>query len=110
MTRFTFHLTVNLFIFFFLMIRRPPRSTLFPYTTLFRSAHGPRPRGRRRRALAYLVRGPGRASRARALRHPARGHAPQPRAPPTLEGRAARPGVRGVELGGARGRGGRGPG
>src|SRR3712207_7300673 len=29
------------FLFFFLMIRRPPRSTLFPYTTLFRSAgHG----------------------------------------------------------------------
>src|SRR6266496_6149395 len=27
--------------FFFLMIRRPPRSTLFPYTTLFRSC--PRP-------------------------------------------------------------------
>src|SRR3712207_9309470 len=26
------------FDFFFLMIRRPPRSTLFPYTTLFRSA------------------------------------------------------------------------
>src|SRR3712207_8062111 len=26
--------------FFFLMIRRPPRSTLFPYTTLFRSAFG----------------------------------------------------------------------
>src|SRR2546430_17128589 len=26
-----------IFIFFFLMIRRPPRSTLFPYTTLFRS-------------------------------------------------------------------------
>src|SRR2546425_11645683 len=25
--------------FFFLMIRRPPRSTLFPYTTLFRSPH-----------------------------------------------------------------------
>src|SRR2546426_6802360 len=25
--------------FFFLMIRRPPRSTLFPYTTLFRSGH-----------------------------------------------------------------------
>ena len=25
------------FYFFFLMIRRPPRSTLFPYTTLFRS-------------------------------------------------------------------------
>src|SRR3712207_9120340 len=30
--------SVNLFFFFFLMIRRPPRSTLFPYTTLFRSA------------------------------------------------------------------------
>src|SRR3712207_9012820 len=27
-----------LYFFFFLMIRRPPRSTLFPYTTLFRSA------------------------------------------------------------------------
>src|SRR5260221_5371477 len=26
--------------FFFLMIRRPPRSTLFPYTTLFRSRNG----------------------------------------------------------------------
>src|SRR3712207_8362685 len=33
--------------FFFLMIRRPPRSTLFPYTTLFRSAHGLRPAVRR---------------------------------------------------------------
>src|SRR2546430_17668375 len=28
--------------FFFLMIRRPPRSTLFPYTTLFRSVGGSR--------------------------------------------------------------------
>src|SRR5438552_13899597 len=28
-----------MFFFFFLMIRRPPRSTLFPYTTLFRSNH-----------------------------------------------------------------------
>src|SRR5258707_1924213 len=27
----------SFFLFFFLMIRRPPRSTLFPYTTLFRS-------------------------------------------------------------------------
>src|SRR5256885_15328008 len=27
----------RVFVFFFLMIRRPPRSTLFPYTTLFRS-------------------------------------------------------------------------
>src|SRR6266853_5112577 len=28
-----------LIFFFFLMIRRPPRSTLFPYTTLFRSTY-----------------------------------------------------------------------
>src|SRR5215203_6859323 len=31
-------------LFFFLMIRRPPRSTLFPYTTLFRTARRPQPR------------------------------------------------------------------
>src|SRR2546430_16153835 len=30
-------LSPSVFLFFFLMIRRPPRSTLFPYTTLFRS-------------------------------------------------------------------------
>src|SRR2546430_13419376 len=29
-----------MYFFFFLMIRRPPRSTLFPYTTLFRSVEG----------------------------------------------------------------------
>src|SRR3712207_8096930 len=29
---------VHCLLFFFLMIRRPPRSTLFPYTTLFRSS------------------------------------------------------------------------
>src|SRR5256885_15305062 len=36
---------VRYLLFFFLMIRRPPRSTLFPYTTLFRSrlALGDRP-------------------------------------------------------------------
>src|SRR6266536_4946529 len=34
--------------FFFLMIRRPPRSTLFPYTTLFRST------GRPQRPLASI--------------------------------------------------------
>src|SRR6266513_5408634 len=52
--------TIFNFIFFFLMIRRPPRSTLFPYTTLFRSPgrtcddrrgadprRGPRPRDRK---------------------------------------------------------------
>src|SRR5437764_4940746 len=32
---------VFVFVFFFLMIRRPPRSTLFPYTTLFRSRAPP---------------------------------------------------------------------
>src|ERR1022692_4062078 len=32
------HMSCPVFCFFFLMIRRPPRSTLFPYTTLFRSA------------------------------------------------------------------------
>src|SRR6266576_5984074 len=31
------YISLYLLIFFFLMIRRPPRSTLFPYTTLFRS-------------------------------------------------------------------------
>src|SRR6266705_6548510 len=30
-------LSLTPYFFFFLMIRRPPRSTLFPYTTLFRS-------------------------------------------------------------------------
>src|SRR3712207_9441424 len=38
--------SISLLLFFFLMIRRPPRSTLFPYTTLFRSAR-PRARGGR---------------------------------------------------------------
>src|SRR2546430_10585586 len=33
-----YHADTRCFLFFFLMIRRPPRSTLFPYTTLFRSA------------------------------------------------------------------------
>src|SRR5260370_25844855 len=64
--------------FFFLMIRRPPRSTLFPYTTLFRS--------RRQAGEPFL---PGKqAYLRRALRalpaHPGRGglRAPQPRRPP----------------------------
>src|SRR6267142_2178429 len=34
---FFFYFFLFFFFFFFLMIRRPPRSTLFPYTTLFRS-------------------------------------------------------------------------
>src|SRR5258708_29176050 len=38
--------TQSYYCFFFLMIRRPPRSTLFPYTTLFRSV---------RDAVTYVV-------------------------------------------------------
>src|SRR3712207_7125300 len=40
------------FFFFFLMIRRPPRSTLFPYTTLFRSQELDRVEHRLHGALA----------------------------------------------------------
>src|SRR5690242_21500842 len=36
----TYSTSLSDLIFFFLMIRRPPRSTLFPYTTLFRSEDG----------------------------------------------------------------------
>src|SRR5258708_35039138 len=46
-------------LFFFLMIRRPPRSTLFPYTTLFRSLRFPRGYSwssvRRRRPLGNSI-------------------------------------------------------
>src|SRR2546427_9606051 len=59
-------------LFFFLMIRRPPRSTLFPYTTLFRSvAAGCRDgvrspaRPRASRDAATLARGAARPPRAR---------------------------------------------
>src|SRR3989454_7281738 len=46
------------FRFFFLMIRRPPRSTLFPYTTLFRSRHRAPPDGQeeRRQHVVHLGR------------------------------------------------------
>src|SRR5258708_40168162 len=37
LSAFLFTTSQFLFLFFFLMIRRPPRSTLFPYTTLLRS-------------------------------------------------------------------------
>src|SRR5476649_3049244 len=43
--------SVNCFFFFFLMIRRPPRSTLFPYTTLFRSRRRSRRPCRARRGI-----------------------------------------------------------
>src|SRR5260370_8003247 len=46
------HCSVHPFLFFFfLMIRRPPRSTLFPYTTLFRSPQ------RAQDGQAHFVRG-----------------------------------------------------
>src|SRR3712207_7217257 len=47
-------------MFFFLMIRRPPRSTLFPYTTLFRSRRGGRPARPSRGDQPRPVRRPGR--------------------------------------------------
>src|SRR5258706_12210640 len=52
------HVACVFLFFFFLMIRRPPRSTLFPYTTLFRSDHV------RRRRLRFL---PTRAAAARQI-------------------------------------------
>src|SRR6267143_2331936 len=64
----TFFLSSN---FFFLMIRRPPRSTLFPYTTLFRSRcprlRGPG-RGRCRGGCRTRPRGP-RAAPSRSEEH-----------------------------------------
>src|SRR2546423_106484 len=47
---------VDLAAFFFLMIRRPPRSTLFPYTTLFRSGRVLECGRDRRRRLAHRER------------------------------------------------------
>src|SRR5688572_33491240 len=41
LSRFTFFSHQFSRLFFFLMLRRPPRSTLFPYTTLFRSLGRP---------------------------------------------------------------------
>src|SRR5260221_14527574 len=65
-------------LFFFLMIRRPPRSTLFPYTTLFRSPADGGRAAHQLRALAPLRRHllgrslPGRAARTqRGKRRPA---------------------------------------
>src|SRR3712207_7114400 len=57
------------YFFFFLMIRRPPRSTLFPYTTLFRSTI--------RRARAGRTCPPGRARLRRRRRPVSRRHAPR---------------------------------
>src|SRR3989442_10005802 len=66
-----------MFLFFFLMIRRPPRSTLFPYTTLFRSpSHaGDQPRqeagraARRRRSTSHHGGPPGGSAHRRSEEH-----------------------------------------
>src|SRR5687768_18347612 len=49
---------VHVSLFFFLMIRRPPRSTLFPYTTLFRSSGAGIAAARRRGARRSPARSP----------------------------------------------------
>src|SRR3712207_8984304 len=53
------------------MIRRPPRSTLFPYTTLFRSALLIAAGQNVKRLLTFGERGPRREAQAAALRQPA---------------------------------------
>src|SRR5205823_12767204 len=64
---FLFHFSFS-FFFFFLLLRRPPRSPLFPYTTLFRSLLSPR---------SAVLRSPCRCRRPRP--HP-RSRAPRPAA------------------------------
>src|SRR5437868_14669329 len=54
----SWRLYVSIFLFF-LLLRRPPRSTLFPYTTLFRSPGS----ARRKRRVAVGPRRPGSARR-----------------------------------------------
>src|SRR5687768_18419988 len=48
-------MTLTTLLFFFLMIRRPPRSTLFPYTTLFRSIRFEATKVGRETALAQII-------------------------------------------------------
>src|SRR3712207_7230631 len=64
-------LYILVLFFFFLMIRRPPRSTLFPYTTLFRSR--PLPGHRRGRPDRGHQRGRPDQGPPRRRRHPAQG-------------------------------------
>src|SRR5258708_38467006 len=65
----TFPSLLHLFLFFFfLMIRRPPRSTLFPYTTLFRSSF-PHGGGNGRGICAQRLVGPQGVSRLRSEEH-----------------------------------------
>src|ERR1035438_10434003 len=57
--------------FFFLMIRRPPRSTLFPYTTLFRSIHPDRPARPQGAPAGWRLRAPDPPTSYRPLPHSA---------------------------------------
>src|SRR3712207_8482845 len=70
-------------LFFFLMIRRPPRSTLFPYTTLFRSAdlpaEGGPPQAQARERAAHLRGGDDPAREGRADEGPDEHRAPESR-------------------------------
>src|SRR6478609_11503640 len=102
---------MSILCFFFLMIRRPPRSTLFPYTTLFRSTpSGPVRRWRSTAPHCSPDRdGPARSGSSttchdrRSTRSPRRGCAPCSwRSPPVPEDAATGPlaGVRVVELAG----------
>src|SRR5690349_22538886 len=59
-----------IFIFFFLIILRPPRSTLFPYTTLFRSEAYFREKPSRVAALALLAANARRAGKRRSRHCP----------------------------------------
>src|SRR2546422_3676022 len=85
--------------FFFLMIRRPPRSTLFPYTTLFRSpSEAERRHADQVRGIADLAGGVARQRQDRVLAaHPLAVVAhPDERLPPVLDRHADRPSA-GVE-------------
>src|SRR5947199_10310175 len=66
--------SASCFLFFFLLIRRPPRSTLFPYTTLFRSAcplprTGSRPAGCPESGEGHPARSEEHTSELQSLRH-----------------------------------------
>src|SRR2546429_9970019 len=86
----------SIIFFFFLMIRRPPRSTLFPYTTLFRS--GPRPGHRGRAAPAPRVSSPPRSERGKA-RGASGGVSLQPGAGTLGQGLGLLPFLEGPEIG-----------
>src|SRR5256884_2873714 len=73
--------TTSFLYFFFLMIRRPPRSTLFPYTTLFRSQSD-------RRLQAHRQTGSGRDSAARKTRRPLRSAGRNERGPAAFPARS----------------------